>query len=444
MNEHVTENKHSADRVVPSSVYWDAETYERELELIFGKTWLFVGHESMVRNAGDYITNFMGDDPVIVCRGKDNRIHVMLNRCRHRGNKVCLYDRGRAKSFRCSYHGWTYGLGGELAAVPLLKEAYGADFHREEYGLVEAPQVASYKGLLFASWNVSAVPLADHLGPDLRWYLDTFLLDDPAGLEALPGCHRYIIPGNWKHLAENFGGDLYHFATTHASVVALTRQKAREDAPADHGTSGGFAATQKLFGVTFTKDTPPHGILMLSVGDQHSVDIKEAETLSPAAVEWVKKRHERRQAAVEAYDVKPNAFNIATIWPNLSMAGIAPALSGRSLFVWHPRGPEETEMRQWCFVEKSAPLEVKQRMSAVMTWRQSATGMVGTDDSDNFQRMRDALHTNRAKGIDFNYDLGRSQETDRIDPPLPGELQPAVSESYQRAFYRHWHDLMER
>jgi phenylpropionate dioxygenase-like ring-hydroxylating dioxygenase large terminal subunit len=87
MNEHVTENKDGADKVVPSSVYWDAETYGRELELIFGKTWLFVGHESMVRNAGDYITNFMGDDPVIVCRGKDNRIHVMLNRCRQCGRR---------------------------------------------------------------------------------------------------------------------------------------------------------------------------------------------------------------------------------------------------------------------------------------------------------------------------------------------------------------------
>jgi len=41
---------------------------------------------------------------------------------------VCLHDSGSTKSFRCSYHGWTYGLGGELAAVPLLDKAYDADF----------------------------------------------------------------------------------------------------------------------------------------------------------------------------------------------------------------------------------------------------------------------------------------------------------------------------
>jgi phenylpropionate dioxygenase-like ring-hydroxylating dioxygenase large terminal subunit len=78
MNDQVTGSERNADRVVSSAVYWDPETYERELELIFGKTWLFVGHESMLRYAGDYITNFMGDDPVIVCRGKDDRIHVPL------------------------------------------------------------------------------------------------------------------------------------------------------------------------------------------------------------------------------------------------------------------------------------------------------------------------------------------------------------------------------
>jgi hypothetical protein len=100
-------------------------------------------------------------------------------------------------------------------------------------------------------------------------------------------------------------------------------------------------------------------------------------------------------------------------------------------------------MRQWCFVDKSAPLELKRRMSAVMTWRQSATGMVGTDDSDNFQRMRDVLHTNHAKAIDFNYELGRTIEGP-VSASLPGELQPLITESYQPTFFEHCHRLMEQ
>ena len=429
-------------REVPVSVYYDQSIYERELENVFAKAWLFLGHESMIPKPGDYVTNFMGDDPVIVCRDKDGAMRVLLNRCRHRGNKVCLYDRGSSKTFLCTYHGWSYGTNGDLVGVPLQKEAYGDGFQRENFGLLAAPNVASYRGLIFASWSADVIPLEAYLGAELRWYLDTFVLDDPEGLEALPGCHRYIIPGNWKHLAENFGGDLYHFATTHASVVALGRQTAAGPAGPTHALSGGFAAPRQMYSVTFEDDHPPHGLMMLTVSDQYALDLQEAEHLSSAAVDWVNRRNARRVDAVRDRTIKPAAYNIGTIWPNLSMAGFGAALSGRSFFVWHPRGPEETEMRQWCFVDKSAPPEVKARMSAVMTWRQSATGMVGTDDSDNFQRMRDALHTHRSIDLDFNYDLGRSADATPISDALPGKLRPAITEAYQRAFFRYWHRIM--
>jgi hypothetical protein len=68
--------------------------------------------------------------------------------------------------------------------------------------------------------------------------------------------------------------------------------------------------------------------------------------------------------------------------------------------------------------------------------------MVGTDDSDNFQRMRDALHTHRSIDLDFNYDLGRSADATPISDALPGKLRPAITEAYQRAFFRYWHRIM--
>ena len=85
-----------------TEIYWDPMIYAREMDVVFRSAWLFVGHESMIPNPGDFVTNYMGDDPVIVVRDRSGAVGVYLNRCRHRGNKVCLYDSGSTKSFRCA------------------------------------------------------------------------------------------------------------------------------------------------------------------------------------------------------------------------------------------------------------------------------------------------------------------------------------------------------
>ena len=71
------------------------------------------------------MTAYMGEDPILVCRGSDGVVRAFLNSCRHRGMKVCRADRGNARQFTCSFHGWTYANTGELRGVPLGKNAYG-------------------------------------------------------------------------------------------------------------------------------------------------------------------------------------------------------------------------------------------------------------------------------------------------------------------------------
>jgi len=91
--------------------------YRQELEAIFGRCWIMVGHESSVPNPQDYMLSCIGEDSVIVQRDRKGNVRVYLNKCRHRGAELCLYDRGNSASFTCSYHGWTF-TDGALTGVP--------------------------------------------------------------------------------------------------------------------------------------------------------------------------------------------------------------------------------------------------------------------------------------------------------------------------------------
>ena len=111
-------------RTVSPRVFSDPEVHQAEQERIFTRCWLYVGHESQLPNPGDFVAGFMGEEPVIVCRGPDRQVRVFLNTCRHRGMLVCRVEEGNAKFFRCPYHGWTYDLEGKLTGVPDYRKAY--------------------------------------------------------------------------------------------------------------------------------------------------------------------------------------------------------------------------------------------------------------------------------------------------------------------------------
>jgi phenylpropionate dioxygenase-like ring-hydroxylating dioxygenase large terminal subunit len=419
-----------------TEIYWDPVIYEREMEVVFGSAWLFVGAESALREPGDFLSAYMGNDPVIVVRDRDGTLRVFLNRCRHRGNKVCLYDGGTAKAFRCAYHGWTYALDGTLTGLPLLDKAYDDTFDRDRLGLVAA-RVETFHGLIFATWNEHGPSLRDFFGEDLCWYLETFMFDDPDGLEVLPGRHRYAVPANWKLLAENFGGDMYHFPSTHASVLMAGRTLS-----ANTGTAAN--TTDEYFSLEFTgTNQPPHGVLQFAFGPGTlENDRRQAELISPAAVAWVRERHARRARLVKDRTRKPTGIHTGNLWPNLSFNGFGTAFYARTFIAWQPRGPELTDAWQWAFVERSAPPEVKATMSAILSQRQAAAGIVAPDDVDNFQRMKDVLHTTRAGRLDFNYDLGGDEKPNLL-PEFPGTVMEPMTERFHRSFYAYWRTLME-
>ena len=151
------------DDRIHASLYTDPRIFADEMERIFHRGWVFVGHASEIPRAGDYVTRRLGAQPVIMVRGREGQVSVFVNRCRHRGTMLCPAERGHARTFACPYHGWTYDIDGALLGVP-YPGGYAA-LDRSEYGLEAAPRVSSYRGFVFASFAATGIPLLEHLAP---------------------------------------------------------------------------------------------------------------------------------------------------------------------------------------------------------------------------------------------------------------------------------------
>ncbi|WP_016881614.1 MULTISPECIES: aromatic ring-hydroxylating oxygenase subunit alpha [unclassified Rhodococcus (in: high G+C Gram-positive bacteria)] len=208
---------------VHGSVYTSPEIFQREMDTIFRKGWVYVAHESEVSEPGDYLTRRIGHDPVVVVHGKDGKLRVLLNRCSHRANKLCNAEMGNANSFRCPYHGWTFSNDGSLTAVP-MRNGYGEAFQkvRSELGMAEAPRVDSYGGFLFASLAADGISLQEHLGNATK-AIDRLLNLSPTGtIDLRSNWMKHLHHANWKMVVEN-NVDGYHALFTHASVYDAIR-----------------------------------------------------------------------------------------------------------------------------------------------------------------------------------------------------------------------------
>jgi phenylpropionate dioxygenase-like ring-hydroxylating dioxygenase large terminal subunit len=209
---------------VHGSVYTDPDVFELELDRIYRQGWVFVAHESEVPEPGDYVTRRIGREPVIVSRAKDGEVHVLANRCAHRGNRLCNAERGNSTSFRCPYHGWTFKNDGALIGVP-MRTGYADEFlaRRGELGLSPVPRLDSYRGFVFASLAAEGVSLGEHLGR-ATGAIDRLLALSPDGrLSLRAGWMKHRHFSNWKMVIEN-NVDGYHALFTHQSVYEAVRE----------------------------------------------------------------------------------------------------------------------------------------------------------------------------------------------------------------------------
>jgi len=69
---------------VHSRVYTDPRVFDDEMDRIFHRGWVFVGHASEIPKPGDYRLASVGRYPIIMVRGDDGQVKLLSNRCRHR------------------------------------------------------------------------------------------------------------------------------------------------------------------------------------------------------------------------------------------------------------------------------------------------------------------------------------------------------------------------
>ncbi|MDR3097124.1 MAG: aromatic ring-hydroxylating dioxygenase subunit alpha [Paraburkholderia sp.] len=227
-------NETLASLVRPDSVnkrvYTDPEIFALEMERIYGRAWIYVGHESQVKAPGDYHTTRIGDQDVVMVRASDGQVHVVYNRCPHKGAQIVPDgDGSTGKFFRCPYHAWTFKLDGSHLSAPLRNGLQNTCFDPKhpDFSMRRLARVASYRGFVFASQASD--------GPDLKTFLngvassiDNLCDRSPVGeVEVAGGVFRVLQRSNWKVFYENLH-DTMHAPVTHESSVVSARSQAAE------------------------------------------------------------------------------------------------------------------------------------------------------------------------------------------------------------------------
>lgn len=198
---------------IPVSVYTDAALLERELASAFARYPLMVGHVSALREPGSFVTSDWEDFPYVVVRGEDGRLRGFYNQCRHRGARLLSARTGTIKNVVCPFHGWVYGLDGELLGITRSHDFPGVNTC--DYGLVELP-VTEAGGLVW----IARSPDVDL---DMPAFLGRFHRDlenfDIASLVQYRKT-KVVKNANWKLLIQTYL-EGYHVPYLHRDTLAF-------------------------------------------------------------------------------------------------------------------------------------------------------------------------------------------------------------------------------
>jgi phenylpropionate dioxygenase-like ring-hydroxylating dioxygenase large terminal subunit len=413
--------------MVDRRIFADPEIYQLELQQIFSRCWLFLGHESQIARPGDFVTTRMGNESIILTRDAKGEIHALVNSCRHRGNSVCRPEEGRTASFVCAYHGWTYGLDGNLISVPGFEERYYGELDRSSWGLVPVTQVESYKGLVFGTFDRTAPSLPEYLG-EARWALDYILDQRAGGTEVVGGVYKWVIKSNWKLGADNIMGDNYHGAVTHRSAIEVGHRTAHRLEADREGRDERRRGTREARPGFTAPLAWGHGFMCDLVPPNEAVANDHPDILKDY-YEQTLPELESRLGPMRSRIKKINL----SVFPNASFT-----TSSNMLHVWHPIAPDETEVWVYTLVDRDAPAEVKRLLRQSAQRHFSPAGMFEQDDMDNWELSTKAAGGMISRNYPLHYAMGIGHENWADDGVVARQIDAINDESNQRAFYRGW------
>jgi phenylpropionate dioxygenase-like ring-hydroxylating dioxygenase large terminal subunit len=407
-NGHGFESLAKMDRT-HVSLYPDPEIFHEEMEKIFYTTWVFVGHDSEIPGIGDYKTTFIGQRPVIVVRDENNDIQVLMNRCMHRGAAVCAREKGNAASFVCPYHAWEYRLDGALAAVGMPRGYNPGELDFSALGLVRAPRVDRYRGLIFASLKAEGVALSEHLG-NAKQYIDAYADQSPAGeiIVGQSGVNRHSYRGNWKIQVEG-SVEGYPAPFTHATALAVMAER--------------MAFPQNFQGLKLDALDLGHGHNLLQIYSLPDEAVEQRYTPEHIASLTARLGRER------AYECLRNRWNLV-IFPNL-------AILEYQLREIRPISVDLTEVRLHHVLLKDVSDELNTRRVREHEFFYGPASFGGPDDYAIFDRIQEGYRVQQAPWILLNRGI-ESETTEANGIRKGGHTQETV----QRAPYYEYRRLM--
>ena len=398
---------------VHSAVYYDPAVFQDELEKIWYKTWVYVGHVSEVPNRNDYVTKSIGPTPVLLVHDRNGEISLLLNKCPHRGNQLCAYQKGNRATFTCPYHSWTFANTGDLIGYAFADGYEGEDKGR--FALGRVPRVAVYRGFVFGSMAADGPSLDEHLG-GAKASLDQLLENSPEGeVELTAGFLQHRTKANWKFMLEN-ETDGYHPAFVHGSIFQV----------ADSGIGD-------LYG-------PKSTALTRDFGNGHTeFDLRPEWRRLDTPLQWFGTKAERLPAYVktmqEAYgpersrEIMIDGSPHIMIFPNLFIAEI-------QLFVLQPVAVDETVQHVTALQFKGAP-DFNRRLRQQTMGSVGPAGLLLADDTEMYERNHRGAKIADPEWITLTRGLHRERRDE--NGYLTGH---STDEVPQRGIWRHYLNLM--
>ena len=413
---------------VHSAIFTDEQIFQDEMERIFHTTWLFALHESEIPNAGDFKRLQIGRYPVIATRDEQGEIHLLINRCRHRGAQVCESSHGNTRRFQCWYHGWTYDTRGDLVGLT-GPEAYDKDFQCEAHSLTRLPRVESYRGFVFASVAREGISLSEYLGPT-KPYIDIMVDASPTGeLQVKPGVvNRTRYRGNWKQV----GMDGYHPHYVHMSVFKIFSKR-----ESTTGSAVGALHLEDPFADTSKSRTRgfPNGHACLDFREQRRPH-------ADASIEELRRTEEGARYVddmVGAYGEERARDLIA--WHGDPHLGLFPNLQliHDHVRVVIPISPGETEVLMYPVFLKGVGQSINEKRLRAHEAFYGPAAAGSPDDAEIFERTQRGLLADADPWVQ----LGRGIQREEVDED--GSVAACISDEItQRAQMQEWKKLMTR